>query len=306
MCIAFRTERENGRVVLSIAQPLPKCSWLRSASANSGWPASLIPGRSLALQPQSGGDGNRARKMIEQLRRSMTIDPTDELVCLAASLLHDLGHGPFSHVFERVGGIHHEKLTRHIITDPASEVHQILAEHDPQLPTHVVAMLEGQGSKPMFGDILSSQLDADRLDYLLRDNLMTGSRYGDYDLGWLLHSLTTDEASGRLAVTWKGVVPRSRLTFSRALSHVSHNVYYKVVRAAEGMVKLALQASAAWRCKIRCPGRRAIRMMTQGSVRSAVIDRGRLPIWMMSRLSTASRSGQTRTMFRWRACAAGF
>ena len=54
-------------------------------------------------------------------------------------------------------------------------------------------------------DILSSQLDADRLDYLLRDNLMTGSQYGGYDLRWLLVSLTIDQKSDRLAVIWKGV-----------------------------------------------------------------------------------------------------
>jgi hypothetical protein len=92
----------------------------------------------------------------------------------------------------------------------------------------------------MFCDILASQLDADRLDYLLRDNLMTGSRYGDYDLGWLLHSLTVDEASGRLAVTWKGISAVEAYLQSRY--HMYRNVYFhKVVRSAEGMVKLALQ-----------------------------------------------------------------
>src|SRR5205814_5511176 len=83
-------------------------------------------------------------------------------------------------------------------------------------------------------------LDADRFDYLLRDNLMTGSRYGGYDLGWLLHALTVDESSDRLAVTWKGVSAVEAYLQSRY--HMYRNVYFhKVVRAAEGMVKLALQ-----------------------------------------------------------------
>src|SRR5205807_517426 len=126
-------------------------------------------------------------------------------ICLCACLLHDLGHGPFSHVFERVSGFDHEQLTRTIIADPQSEVHQVLALHDPSLPQRIAQFMQGESSRPFLCDILSSQLDADRLDYLLRDNLMTGSRYGDYDLTWLLHALTIDEPSGRLAVTWKGV-----------------------------------------------------------------------------------------------------
>src|SRR5205823_2022915 len=81
--------------------------------------------------------------------------------------------------------------------------------------------------------------DADRLDYLLRDNLMTGSRYGDYDLSWLLHALTVDPHSNRLAVTWKGVSAVEAYLQSRY--HMYRNVYFhKVVRSAEGMIKLAL------------------------------------------------------------------
>src|SRR5256885_1078278 len=116
-----------------------------------------------------------ARLMLEQLRQSCAISEEEETACLAASLLHDLGHGPFSHVFERVGGMPHEKITRRIVNDPASEVHQTLAKHDPMLPTRVCELLEGKSARQMFCDILSSQLDADRLDYLLRDNLMAGS-----------------------------------------------------------------------------------------------------------------------------------
>ncbi len=88
--------------------------------------------------------------------------------------------------------------------------------------------------------MLSSQLDADRFDYLLRDNLMTGSRYGDFDLRWLIHALTVDPATSRLAVTWKGVSAAEAYIQSRY--HMYRNVYFhKAVRSAEGMVKLALQ-----------------------------------------------------------------
>ena len=69
---------------------------------------------------------------------------------------------------------------------------------------------------------------------------MTGSRYGDYDLGWLLHALTIDGPTPRLGVTWKGVSAVEAYLQSRY--HMYRNVYFhKVVRSAEGMVKLALQ-----------------------------------------------------------------
>jgi HD superfamily phosphohydrolase len=160
-------------------------------------------------------------------------------VCLVSALLHDLGHGPFSHVFERVSGISHERLTQRLIQDPESDVHRILWQYDRVLPERVVTFLKAE-QRTYLNDVIASQLDADRFDYLLRDNLMTGSQYGAYDLQWLLHSLTVDEASNRLAVTWKGISAVEDYLHSRY--NMYRNVYFhKVVRSAEGMVKLALQ-----------------------------------------------------------------
>jgi HD superfamily phosphohydrolase len=124
--------------------------------------------------------------------------------------------------------------------DPGSEVHRILIQHDKLMPERVVGMLSGAIGRSFFTDILSSQLDADRLDYLLRDNHMTGSRYGDFDLNWLLHAFTIDPATNRLAISIKGVSAVEAYLQSRY--HMYRNVYFhKVVRSAEGMVKLALQ-----------------------------------------------------------------
>ncbi len=245
--IAFRMERPVDALLFRLlnAVEVQRLRRIRQLGmANLAYPSAEHTRYSHSL-----GTMETARKMLAQLGRSMKLDEADEMACLASSLLHDLGHGPFSHVFERVGGIEHEKLTRRIISDPQSEVHRLLAEYDPQLPVRVVDLLQSKSHRPLFCDILSSQLDADRLDYLLRDNLMTGSRYGDYDLEWLLHSLTVDEISGRLAVTWKGISAVEAYLQSRY--HMYRNVYFhKVVRAAEGMVKLTLQ--------------RARRLMVQG------------------------------------------
>ncbi len=106
----------------------------------------------------------------------------------------------------------------------------------------MVDLLRHEGEPTVLWDVLSSQLDADRLDYLLRDNLMTGSRYGRYDLAWLLEAMTAVEVDGapRLAVSGKGVSAAE--AYLQARYHMYRHVYFhKVVRAAEGMVKLALQ-----------------------------------------------------------------
>src|SRR5438552_125035 len=69
-----------------------------------------------------------ARRILDHLARSHTIDEEGRTICLVAALLHDLGHGPFSHVFERVSGIHHEVLTHWVILYPESGVQRVRIE----------------------------------------------------------------------------------------------------------------------------------------------------------------------------------
>ena len=236
--IAFRLERPVDNLLFKLLnaaefQRLRRICQLGMASL-------AYPGADHSRYSHSLGVMETARKMLAQLRHSHRIDDEAETLCLAGALLHDLGHVPFSHVFERVSGIDHEKLTQRIIADPQSDVHRILAAHDRRLPARLVAFLRCEPTRSFLNDILSSQLDADRFDYLLRDNLMTGSRYGDYDLRWLIHALTIDPTTNRLAVTWKGLSAAEDYLQSRY--HMYRNVYFhKVVRSAEGMVKLALQ-----------------------------------------------------------------
>jgi len=247
--IAFRMEKPVDRLLFSLigAAEFQRLRRIRQL----GLASLAYPGADHSRYSHSLGVMETARKILAQLRQSHPIDAEQETVCVAAALLHDLGHGPFSHVFENVTGIEHEKLTCRVIQDPASDVHLRLTEHDRALPAKVVEFLNC--SSPTFlHDVISSQLDADRLDYLLRDNLMTGSRYGDYDLNWLLHALTIDPTSNRLAVTWKGVSAVEAYLQSRF--HMYRNVYFhKVVRSAEGMIRLALQRAKRLAVQDRLP-----------------------------------------------------
>lgn len=236
--IALRLERASDGLLFRLLAA-PELQRLRRVR-QLGMASLAYPGADHSRYSHSLGVMETARRMIEQLRRSFYINEESEVITTCAALLHDLGHGPFSHVFERVTGVHHERLTQRVILDPDSHVHRILSEHDKSLPERIVGLLLSRSKRSFYSDILSSQLDADRLDYLLRDNLMTGSRYGGYDLRWMLHALTVDEKSDRLAVSWKGISAVEAYLQSRY--HMYRNVYFhKVVRSAEGMVKLALQ-----------------------------------------------------------------
>lgn len=109
---------------------------------------------------------------------------------LAAALLHDIGHGPFSHLFEEAmpQGTTHEDWSARVVSDPETEVHQVLAKVDPDLPKRVVSLIKGEHELPYLAHAVSGTFDVDRCDYLLRDAHFTGVSYGKYDLDWLLRS----------------------------------------------------------------------------------------------------------------------
>jgi len=248
--IAFQTDRPVDALLFRLVntaefQRLRRVRQLGLASL-------AYPGADHSRYSHSLGVMETARKILAQLRQSFPIDPEGELLCLVGALLHDIGHGPFSHVFERITGVHHEDVGRRVILDPAGEVRRTLADFDTALPQRLADFLDCRPRRTFFHDILSSRLDADRCDYLLRDNMMTGSRYGDYDLSWLVHAFTIDTQGDRLAITWKGVSAVEG--YLQARYHMYRNVYFhKVVRSGEGMVGLALQLARRLSVQERLP-----------------------------------------------------
>ena len=160
---------------------------------------------------------------------------------LAAALLHDLGHGPFSHLFEEVlpHAKHHEQWTQDILLDPSTEVHQTLESISPGMSGRVVGLLDGNYRLGYLSQSVSGTLDVDRADYLLRDSHMTGVRYGLYDLDWLLHALTFACVEGRwvLAVQGrKGLPPVESFFLGRHFMY--QQVYHhKATRAADALVR---------------------------------------------------------------------
>lgn len=161
---------------------------------------------------------------FQSIEQADWIDEDEKNAMLAAALLHDIGHGPFSHafeeanIFENAGG--HEAWTREIIKDKNTEVHKELCSWNENMPEKVLDYIEfrknvkkeGDSSdilasrnelnfKFIFASLVSSQLDADRMDYLLRDSLACGVKFGQFDIENLIEGMSVAvDAEGGLRV----------------------------------------------------------------------------------------------------------
>lgn len=113
-------------------------------------------------------------------------DSNEQMITLIAALLHDIGHGPYSHTFEHIFNTDHERFTRLIITSPGTEINTILSRVSPDFPKKVASILNKTYPNHQVIQIIASQIDADRMDYLLRDAYFTGANYGTFDLSRIL------------------------------------------------------------------------------------------------------------------------
>src|SRR5438874_762477 len=132
-----------------------------------------------------------ALRHLETITRDAQADAARHPL-LAAALIHDVGHGPFSHLFEPCLGIKHEAWSCAIIRSPESQVYRVLRDIDSALPERVAALVEKNNFTAALWqkNLLASQLDVDRLDYLRRDSLFTGAGYGHFDGYPMLHTFT--------------------------------------------------------------------------------------------------------------------
>ncbi len=183
-------------------------------------------------------------RILDQLSDRYQISAEDRVAARAAALLHDVGHGPFSHAMERVLGVHHEHLSVLAVTSEETEVCQALRSFSSELPQRVASIIEGTFMPAALAQLVSSQLDVDRMDYLLRDSLMTGAKYGLFDLEWIINALQIDEQGDRIYVAARGIFAVEE--YLQARYYMFRQVYFhRTLRSAEAVLRSALRRALA-------------------------------------------------------------
>jgi HD superfamily phosphohydrolase len=162
-------------------------------------------------------------------------------VVLCAALLHDIGHGPFSHVGEDVFGTNHEHWTRRILQEHAP-IREALDVFDPALMGQIEQVYLKQHSIPLVWQLVSSQLDCDRLDYLMRDSYFTGASYGRIDLDRILMALRYDPVTQQLVVARKGMAAIEHYLIVRYFMYAQVYNHPKNIAAAWTLEQVMVRA----------------------------------------------------------------
>jgi HD superfamily phosphohydrolase len=129
-----------------------------------------------------------AREILESVEGANSIDEYCQVLLLVTALLHDIGHGPYSHAFERVLSKSHEEIGCLIITSPDTDINKVLLKYNIN-PLDIKNILLHEGKYPLLESLTSSQIDVDRMDYLARDAYFTGATYGAIDRLRILRSM---------------------------------------------------------------------------------------------------------------------
>ncbi len=193
----------------------------------------VYPGGRHTRFEHSIGAYHLACKAIESLRdKGHDISDNDAEGVKAAILLHDIGHGPFSHVLEEslVHGLSHEDITCLLMEKLNGELNGKL--------TTAIEIFNNKHPKYFLSELIHSQLDLDRMDYLCRDSFYTGVREGNIGAARIIKML--DIKDNQLVINWKGVYTIENYLMARRLMY--WQVYlHKTVVAAKEILTMAIQ-----------------------------------------------------------------
>jgi len=180
-----------------------------------------------------------ATRILAKFGNDYTIGDDDRIAVRVAALLHDIGHGAFSHVIESILHFHHENFTIDAVLSDETDVGRVLHDFSPDLPGKVADIIRGTFRPMALAQLVSSQLDADRMDYLLRDSLMTGVKYGIYDLEWIIRSLEINEDEDQIYISARGL--NAVEDYLQARYYMFKQVYFhRTLRSAETVLRSLL------------------------------------------------------------------
>lgn len=158
-----------------------------------GFSEFVYPGATHSRLLHSVGVFHTARRLIKVIRKYRPYNSKEQFA-LAGALVHDVGHGPFSHAFEKVG----KRLNLNMVAQHAtvsdwlirkSEIGDLLREMGQGFADDVADMVSSRGAPTIYSAVVSSQFDADRLDYMRRDRVMAGTQHAGIDFEWLMENL---------------------------------------------------------------------------------------------------------------------
>src|SRR5712664_1348834 len=236
--IRLRTDNDEGALIMHLIDT-PEFQRLRRIK-QLGLGLYTYQGAEHSRFTHSLGAFHLMSRVLDRLGEKHRFDPRDRAAARAAALLHDVGHGSFSHVMEKVLGFHHEKWTVEVVLSEATEIGQLLRSYSADLPAKVASIIEGDFQPAALAQLVSSQLDVDRMDYLLRDSLMTGAKYGIYDLEWIINALAIDEEKDRIYVAARGLYAVEE--YLQARYYMFRQVYFhRTLRSAEAVLRAILR-----------------------------------------------------------------
>jgi len=245
--IGFKRKRKEDILLWTLIQTRPMQRLRRIKQL--GFSEFVYPGATHTRFSHVVGAMQMSRRMLDVLQRNQpdqTASENDILSTLAAALLHDIGHGPYSHVFEDISehfqiSESHEAYTRALID--RTEISGILNDYDILEKTKRFFVKEP--GYTLYNAVISSQIDCDRLDFLARDRHHTGVRSAVVDLEWLFDSLRIEKVD----IDDSGAVKEYSFVFKEkglvvveefVLAYMSmyKNVYFhKTTRAVQHMIR---------------------------------------------------------------------
>src|SRR6202012_6054208 len=172
--------------------------------------------------------------LTELRAKGVAITPEEELAAKAGILLHDIGHGPFSHALEHVliEGCSHESISRLIMNRLNEEFNGLL--------DLTILIFNGQYPKRFLHQLISGQLDVDRMDYLTRDSFFTGVSEGVIGYDRILKMLTVHD--GSLMVEEKGIYSIEKFLVARRLMYWQGYLHKTVLSAEQMLVRILTRA----------------------------------------------------------------
>ena len=221
-----------------------------------GFSELVYPGATHTRFAHSIGTFHTARQLVGIINRQSGKHDLEHRakLALAGALVHDLGHGMFSHAFEDIGKVlglklaHHEHVSNELIRN--SEIAEEFSALGKSFAGEVADLIKQSGPRTIYDAVVSSQFDADRLDYMQRDRLMTGVQSSGIDFTWLIANLklgklragVDEEEIGEIETFVLGPkADRAAEGFVLSLFQLYPNVYFhKATRGAEKLFSVLM------------------------------------------------------------------